>query len=234
MTNDFFKLEDKEYDLPFLNGDYRFTIKNVVILLIGFFIAAVTPFIIPPTGNEFLKALIVALAPLLTIVYVFKDDMSNIFRKPKPKDILIVIIGFIMMVVLGVIGNNIISLLGVPLLTDSAVNGSPFSMIIRLVIQLWGEELIKFIPLIIATAYLYKSIGRKAAIIVAIIISQILFSLVHIPAYGFSILFLLIAIGFNSIILPLVYVKTKNLVLCYLIHLVYDLFSIIPYYMGGV
>ena len=66
--------------------------------------------------------------------------------------------------------------------------------------------------MIIVTAYLYKSIGRKAAIIVAVIVSQILFSFVHIPSYGFSILFLLIGIGFNSIILPLVYVKTKNIV----------------------
>lgn len=36
MAGDFFKFEDKEYDLPFLNGDPRFTTKNVVILLIGF------------------------------------------------------------------------------------------------------------------------------------------------------------------------------------------------------
>ena len=54
------------------------------------------------------------------------------------------------------------------------INGSPFSMILRMLIQLFGEELIKFIALIITIAYLYKSIGRKAAIIVAIIISQIL------------------------------------------------------------
>ena len=49
---------------------------------------------------------------------------------------------------------------------------------------------------------------------------------------GIGILFLLIAIGLNSIVLPLVYVKTKNLVLCYFIHLLYDLWSIIPYFMA--
>lgn len=232
MTNDFFKFEDKEYDLPFLNGDSRFTTKNVAILLIGFLIAAITPFIIPPTGNEFLKSVIVTFAPLLTVVYVFKNDMSNIIRKPKLKDILIVVIGLIMMVVLDYVSASIISVLGLHALTDSAVNGSPISMIIRLLIQLWGEELVKFIPLIIVTAYLYKSIGRKAAIIVAIIISQIIFSLIHIPAYGFSILFLLIGIGLDSIALPLVYIRTKNLALCYLVHLIYDLWTIIPYYMN--
>ena len=101
---------------------------------IRFLIAAAAPFIIPVTGNELLKALIITFAPLLTIVYVFKDDMSNIFRKPKLKDILIVIIGFIMMIVLEIISGFIISALKLPVLTDSAVNGSPFSMFIRLVI----------------------------------------------------------------------------------------------------
>lgn len=120
------------------------------------------------------------------------------------------------------------------MLTDSAVNGSPFSMILRMLIQLFGEELIKFIPLIITIAYLYKSIGRKAAIIVAIIISQILFSLIHIVSYGFSILFLLIGIGFNSIVLPFAYIKTKNIVICYFIHLLYDLWSVMGYYMEGI
>lgn len=232
MTNDFFKFEDKEYDLPFLNGDPRFTTRNVVILLIGFLIAAVTPFIIPPTGNVLLKSLIVTFAPLLTVVYVFKDDMSNIIRKPKLKDILIVVIGLIMMMALDYISAIMISVLGLHVLTDSAVNGSPLSMFVRLLIQLLGEELIKFIPLIIVTAYLYKSIGRKAAIVVAIIISQIIFSLIHIPAYGFSILFLLIAIGLESIALPLVYIRSKNLMLCYLVHLIFDLWAIAPYYMN--
>ena len=203
MTNDFFRFEDKEYDLPFLNGDSRFTTKNVIILIIGFLIAAAIPYLIPPTGNGLLKAILITFPPLLAVVYVFKDDMSNIFRIPKPIDIIIVIIGFILMFVFGI-----------------------------LTIQILGEELIKFIPLIIVAAYLYKSIGRKAAIIVAIIISQIIFALFHIPAYGLVMGFLLVHIGFGSIVLPFVYVKTKNLVLCYLIHLLLDLWTFIPYILG--
>ena len=137
-----------------------------------------------------------------------------------------------LMLVLDIITGIFISVLGLPVLTDSSVNGSMFSMAIRLLVQLFGEELIKFIPLVISAAFLYKSVGRKAAIVGAVIISQILFSFIHIPAYGFSILFLLIGIGLNSIVLPLVYVKTKNLVLCYFIHLLYDSWSIIPYFMA--
>ena len=232
MTNDFFRFEDKEYDLPFLNGDSRFTTKNVAILLIGFLITVVATFIIPPNGNVMLKAILFTVPQLLAIVYVFKDDMSNIFRMPKPRDIVIVIIGVILMFVFGILSNFIGMALGIPAQTNNSVNGSPLILIIRSIIQLLGEELVKVIPLIIIVAYLYKSIGRKAAIIVAIIISQIIFALVHIPAYGFSIGFLLLYMGFSSIVLPLVYVKTKNVVLAYLIHLFYDLYVFLPYLLS--
>lgn len=217
MTTDFFKFEDKEYDLPFLNDDPRFTARNVAILIIGFLIASAIPYLIPPTGNGLLKAILITFPPLLAVVYVFKDDMSNIFRIPKPGDILIVITGFILMLILSTIANNIGSALGIAKLTENAVNGSPSVLIICAVIQLLGEELIKFIPLIIIVAYLYKSIGRKAAIIAAIIISQILFSLFNMPEHGFAIGSLLLHLGFGSVVLPFVYVKRKNLLLCYMI-----------------
>ena len=233
MTNDFFRFEDKEYDFPFLNGDSRFTTKNVIILIIGLLISAVIPYLIPPTGEGMLKAILMTFPPLLATVYVFKDDMSNVFRMPKPRDILIVIIGLILMFVFATISNFIGNALGIPVLTDNAVNGPPLILIIRALIQLLGEELVKFIPLIIAAAYLYKSIGRKAAIIVAIIITQIIFALFHIPAYGFAMGFLLLHIGFGSIVLPLVYVKTKNVIICYLIHFLFDLVTFIPHLLNA-
>ena len=216
MTTDFFKFEDKEYDLPLLNDDPRFTARNVVILIIGFLIASAIQYLIPPEGNGLLKAILITFPPLLSVVYVFKDDMSNIFRMPKPRDGILVIVAFILMIVFGMIANIIGSALGIASLADNAINGSPLVLITCAVIQLLGEELIKFIPLIIIVAYLYKLIGRKAAIIVAIIISQILFALFHIP-YGFAIGSLLLHVGFGSVVLPFVYVKSKNLVLCYLI-----------------
>ncbi len=229
MTNDFFRFEDKKYDLPFLKGDSRFTTKNVAILLIGFLICVVTGFIIPPDGNVILRTILFAIPQLLVVVYVFKDDMSNIFRMPKPRDIIIVIIGLILMFVFEILANFIGAALGITFQTNNSVNGAPLILIIRAIIQLLGEELVKFIPLIIITAYLYKSIGRKAAIIVALIISQIIFAFIHIPAYGFSIGFLLLYMGFASIVLPLVYIKTKNLLLSYLIHLIFDLCAFLPF-----
>ena len=80
MTTDFFKFEDKEYDLPLLYEDPRFTARNVVILIIGFLIAAAIPYLIPPTGNGLLKAILITFPPLLAVVYVLKMT-SQIFSE---------------------------------------------------------------------------------------------------------------------------------------------------------
>ena len=131
--------------------------------------------------------------------------MSNVCRMPKARDIIIIIVGFVLMFVFSIIAKLIVTALGFSIISDTAVNGEPMLLVLRAVIQLVGEELIKFISLIIVAAYLYKSIGRKTAIIIAIIISQVIFSLNHIPAYGFSILYLIITIGISSLILPFYY-----------------------------
>lgn len=234
MKDDFFRFENKDYDLPFLNNDPRFTTKNVVILLVGFIISFLTPFIIPVTGNGILKAVVSFAAPLIPVIYVFKDDMSNIFRMPELGDIWVVIVGFILTFVLAALTRSIIAVLGIPPAVDNAVNGSPIILFIRALIQLVGEELEKFMPLIIVAAYLYKPMGRKLAIIIAIIVSQLLFALAHIPAYGLnSISYLIIVLGVSSVIMPIIYIRTKNLVVCYLVHLLTDLISFMPFFFSA-
>lgn len=235
MKDDFFRIENKDYDLPFLNDDPRFTTKNVAILLIGFIITFLTPFFIPVTGNTVLKAVISFVAPMIPITYVFKDDMSNIFRMPKLRDILIIIVGVILTLILSALANSILAVLSIPPAADSAVNGSPGILFIRAIIQIFGEELEKFIPLIIVAAYLYKPMGRKLAIIIAIIISQLLFALSHIPAYGINnIIYIIMIMGISSVIMPIIYIRTKNLVITYFIHLIIDLLGFIPFFLAAI
>lgn len=233
MGNDFFRLENKDYDLPFLNNDPRFTTKNVIILLIGFLISCSAPFLIPFTGTMVIKAIIITGASLTAVLIVFKDNMSNIFRMITLRDILLVIIGVVLMIVLSIISSYIVHALGLHMFGDKAVSGDRILFLIRLAIQLIGEELIKFIPLVIISAYLYKSVGRKTAIIIGVIVAQLMFSIFHIPAYGINALpTLLISIGFASVVLPLMYVKTKNIVVCYLIHIIFDIFGALPFLFG--
>ena len=150
-----------------------------------------------------------------------------ILRVPQVKDIKIIILGVIVFMILAAIINFILTGGIANNAKDAAVNGSLTVILIKLIIQLVGEELLKIIPLILVVAFTYKSLGRKTAIIVAIIISQLLFALVHIPAYGFDLKFLILALGVGGCILPITYIHTKNVAVPYFIHLIEDLIGLV-------
>ena len=150
-----------------------------------------------------------------------------IFRVPQVKDIKIIILGLIGVMILSAIINFILTGRIGNTATDAAMKGSPTVLLIGLIIQLIGEELLKLIPLMLVVAFTYKSLGRKNAIIVGIIISQLLFALVHIPAYGFDLRFLILALGVGGCILPITYIHTKNVAVPYFIHLIEDLIGLV-------
>ena len=221
--SEYFKYENKDYDIPFLNGIPELTTSKIAALVIGFLIAFITPFVVPLEGFQIQKALIVCFATLIPIIYALKGNLSMILRVPQVKDIKIIILGVIVFMILAAIINFILTGGIANTAKNGSMNGSPTVLLIRLLIQLVGEELLKIMPLMLVVAFTYKSLGRKTAIIVAIIISQLLFALVHIPAYGFDLRFLILAIGVGSCILPITYIHTKNVAVPYFIHLINDL-----------
>lgn len=225
MTGDFFRFEDKNYDFPFYNDETKITKKNIFILGLGLFISTLTPFIISYGKIHIFKGSIITLSTLIPVIYIFKDDLTNIFRIPKLKDILVIIIGIISMFILLIMSTYSINSLGISIPTNRIVTINPMIFLITATIQLIGEELLKFIVWILVMALSYKYVGRKFSIILGLFMSQICFALFHIPAYGFNLTYLLIVIGFGSLSLPLIYFRTKNIVLCYIVHLLYDLIA---------
>ena len=225
--SEYFKYENKDYDIPFLNGIPELTTPKIVALVIGFLITFITPFVVPLEGFHIQKALIVCFATLIPIIYALNGNLSMIFRVPQVKDIKIIILGLIGVMILSAIINFILTGGIANTATDAAMKGSPTVLLIGLIIQLIGEELLKLIPLMLVVAFTYKSLGRKNAIIVGIIISQLLFALVHIPAYGFDLRFLILALGVGGCILPITYIHTKNVAVPYFIHLIEDLIGLV-------
>ena len=225
--SEYFKYENKDYDIPFLNGNPELTTPKIVALVIGFLITFITPFVVPLEGFHIQKALIVCFATLIPVIYALNGNLSMIFRVPQVKDIKIIILGLIATMILSAIINFILTGGIANTATDAAMNDSPTVLLIGLVIQLIGEELLKLIPLMLVVAFTYKSLGRKTAIIVGIVISQLLFALVHIPAYGFDLRFLILALGVGSCVLPISYILTKNVAVSYFIHLIEDLIGLV-------
>ena len=99
------------------------------------------------------------------------------------------------------------------------VNGEA---IISLVFSMMAEELVKFIPFVFLMRLVYKNTqNRKLAIIISTFLVLIFFGLLH---YDFetSIISVLMLQGLGSLFEFYGYIKTKNLFVPYLSHLLTD------------
>ena len=227
MSSEFFRFEDTEYDIPFYKENPSLTTSKISVLILGIIIVFISPFVIPIEGYDIPKALIICLATLIPVTYALNGKLSMIFRIPKARDIILIILGIIGVFALNILMGIILNSMGIVSTTDSAINNNATLMFITLIIQLMGEELFKFILLVLVLYATYKSLGRKVAILLGIIVSQLLFSLLHIPAYGFNLPQLLLSLGVAWSVLPVIYVKTKNIVVVYIIHLLLDLMGFV-------
>ena len=97
-------------------------------------------------------------------------------------------------------------------------------------VQLFGEELFKTNMLLGCFLLLFRKTGnRKSAVVVATFVTLIVFGLAHYAAYGSLVQILLIQ-GLGSIICLFAYLKTKNMLVTYVAHLIIDL---IPFGMAA-
>nr|WP_302685362.1 CPBP family intramembrane glutamic endopeptidase [Latilactobacillus fuchuensis] len=93
------------------------------------------------------------------------------------------------------------------------------------ILSLFWEELISLIPLLAMMAGL-KALGvsRKISIILSTIVTSILFGALHLPSYQWNVPMVFTSIVFLRLILDVLYLKTKNIWLTYVTHLLYDSF----------
>lgn len=80
-------------------------------------------------------------------------------------------------------------------------------------IQLVGEELFGILPFLAVLWFCVQqmNISRRWAILIALIISGLLFGAAHLPTYDWHLAQSLIGIGFARVILTLAYIVTRNL-----------------------
>ena len=84
MKNDYFRFEDKEYDIPFYNGNPNISSSKIIVLFFGLCLTFCIPFI--EFGDmELLKAILSFFIPLIAVWYSLEGNLSEIFRKPEKK-----------------------------------------------------------------------------------------------------------------------------------------------------
>ena len=121
--------------------------------------------------------------------------------------------------------------------TADAALHSFFPFITDIVIKLISlleEELFKVTLLIILMAVIYYfTKDKKISVWVGVFLNLIIFGLCHLSAYNGNIIQCILVIGLGSFFDLFVYLKTKNIVNSWIVHVMYDyLFTAVGFLLG--
>lgn len=167
---------------------------------------------------------IVTVVPAL---YLCKGNLKIFFKKPKLRDFLTIVlclIGYYIWAV--IVAYILIFVLQIPIsaniILENFKNPTLITFLMPL-IQLLGEEFFKIFTLLIVMHVVFKHTGKRSlAIGLGIIISITAFGLLHANAYNNKILQIMLIQGLGSIFALYPYLKTKNVVNSYILHLIVD------------
>ena len=220
--SELFKFEDTSRDIPYYRHNPKISkIAWIILLLtvpISFFVYAIFSF-----ENEILASILFALILLIPLMYFSNWDFSLIFHKPTKSEITLAVILFVGYMIYAIAIGGVLDAFG----QTSAVTGEYFGlsweMLFSLVFSMLAEELIKFIPLMFFMRFVFKfTNNRKLSIVVSSAIVLIFFGLLHYDPQVTPLISVLLIQGFGSIFELYGYVKTKNLFVPYLCHLMTD------------
>jgi len=209
-------------DLPFYNGrPVEITGRGWLLILVATVAAfvALVALPLPTTPLNFIPAILFVAIPLGALAMVAGGHWRALFRHYGIKQfgqslgfgVLTIAIsgaaGFLLGLLLPMTPNPAVASL-------TGIGAAELALFLaRTFIQLIGEELTTILPLL-AVLWLCVSrfgLSRRVGIIVAVIVSTLWFSALHLPTYGWNIVQCLGIIGTARIVLTLSYLVTRNL-----------------------
>lgn len=220
--SDFFKFEDKSIDIPFYNGKPELSLLDWLVLLTGL-ILFVGLLIVPIYIDGNLFSILLCLVLIIPVIYVTRGKLSLFFKKPKWGDLKLIFLCLMGYYIYTLAAVAVLTLNGIPT-NANGILSADMNLIfwITVLIQLIGEELFKILILIIIMAVVYHfTRNRKLSIYLGLVMVIISFGLIHYGAYG-SILQILLIQGIGSLFEMYAYIKTKNVVVTYLLHVITD------------
>ena len=217
-----FEFMDDGIDIPFYNGTPKLStvewglVLASILLTIGYLTVIRIP-------SEYLPVAIF-LTSVIPALYICKGNYNIFFKKPKLRDIKIIIlclIGiYIYTIAIGFILQNLVGNMAAHASTNDPAS---LMTLIIMCIQLMGEEFFKILLLLLIMFVLYKyTNNRSISLFVGLILSMAIFGLVHYNAYSGRIIQILFIQGFGAIFEYYAFLKTKNVWISYIIHVLRD------------
>lgn len=233
-ANDFWKFEDSN-DLPYYNDRiYTFEIVKLGIFILFLFLSVFA--LIFGMGNSVLSIdfrIIFSLGlAICGFIYMFdKHWYKSFFRNVTD----IKSIGFFLVLSL-VIGVGAYGLVGILFDTNLLSVGdivTTQALLINIFIgifQIMAEELftIGLFMVIMIFGLRKLKVKRKNLVVAAILISSVIFSLLHLPGYNYNIVQCLLVVGLTRSIMTTAFFFKRNIMYSYIVHVLYNL-SILLY-----
>jgi len=175
-------------------------------------------------GQEQIILFLITLIPLLLLT---KCNLSSFFRKLSLNDIRLIIVSYIGYKVYYLIIYGLFQITNYTTTSAESYfqNINLLTVIVNL-LQIFSEEIFRIFIFLILMYYLYKyTNNRKMSIIISTVIMLIVFGLLHVNTYGYNIIQIMLFQGLGSIFEFAGYLKTKNLAIPILIHILINISS---------
>lgn len=232
MMSEFFRFEDKSRDFPYYKHNPKIS-KTAWIVLLLMIPISFAVYGIVSLDSEMIGSILFVLILLIPLMYYSNWDFSLIFHKPTKSEIRLAILLFIGYMIYAIVVGDYLEVIGQASTATGDSLGVSWEMVLSLVFSMLAEELVKLIPLMLFMRLVFKyTNNRKLAIIVATIIVLIFFGLLHYDPETTPLISVLVIQGFGSIFELYGYIKTKNIFVPYLSHLLTDAFIFILMLMG--
>lgn len=222
---DKFKFLDDGIDFPFYNDVPKLSTGewSIVLISIILVITAICLFSL----HHILKSVIIFLVTIIPALYICKRDYGLFFKRIRLKDIKTIILCYIGYMIFGLyIAPLILMLIHYPIAGNGILPMAEhlnLTFVATIFLQLMGEEFLKIFALLLIMYAVYKSTGnRNISICIGMIGSLFVFGMAHYTAYSGRIFQILLVQGLGSIFNLYAYMKTKNVFVSYILHLMID------------
>ena len=166
---------------------------------------------------------------LLPTIYLLRGNLNLLFKTIKLDNLKIVILCVVLSLAYSFIMLYILFRVSItstePLEENIVVD---LTTLISMIFQLMGEELFKILTFLLSMFIFYCfSHNRKVSLVISLVIAMASFGLMHSGFYGGFLQVFLIQ-GLGSIFDFYAYLKTRNIFVSYMAHIIFDLFLTLP------
>ena len=215
---------DESRDFPFYRHNPKISSGGWLLLILSVPVALLV-YALVGFESEIIASVLFCLIMLIPLLYFSKWDYSLMFRKPTKNEIILAILMFAGYMIYALCLGSVLDMVGLGGVEASSAEevGVTIQSTVGLLFSMMGEELLKFIPLMFLMRLVYKFTDNlKISVAVSTAIVLLGFGLLHYAPPTNTIVSVLLLQGLGSLFEMYGYLKTKNLFVPYISHLLTD------------